>query len=70
MKSWAYSPTYVTTVAEPIMKSIHMTKNQLFSFVAIITQATKPAFSLIILTAEHHFANLDVSLDFCLEEDI
>ena len=72
MKSWTYFPAYVTIVAEPIVKSIHMADNYFFTFVTKVTDATKPAFSLAFnLTAEHHPADLDVvSLGLCLEQDI
>ena len=70
MKSWAYFPADVTIVAEPIMKPIHMTNNKVFSFVTKITEATTPTLSLATLTAEHHAADLDVSLGFSLEQNI
>lgn len=70
MKSWAYFPADVTVVAEPIMKPIHMTNNKVFPLVTKITEATTPALSLVTLTAEHHSADLNVSLGFSLEQNI
>ena len=47
-----------------------MTNDKVFSFVTKITEATTPALSLVTLTAEHHAADLDISLGFSLEQNI